>query len=260
MEHIRIDWNALQDEEEVEIIRRYTKSARRYMYAFVGRIPESKDTSLAYPATVVYISIPFWPGILDIVAPLNESRMRYLPFLVEYFLDEQKYFYPILLHTIVTILLGTTTVIATETLTFAFIYHICGMFEIVSYRITCILDKSILILLALNTEDTIRVKLINTVETHQRSIKYDSQWYLAPVQMQKLLLFVMQRSMKSCKLVMGDLYCVSLENFTTVTCVMDMIVNLTSSLLQNNKFIFSACESVSILLHSNLFCATMKLV
>jgi len=84
---------------------------------------------------------------------------------------------------------------------------------------------------------------------------------MAPVQMQKLLLFVMQRSTKSCKLVMGDLYHVSLEQFTTVTCCdMNMITNLTSCLFQNNKLIFSAYEHVAILLHSNLFCATMKLV
>ena len=86
---------------------------------------------LTYSPTVVYISIPFLPDILDFVAPLNESRTRQLPFLVEYFLDEQKYFYPILLHTIVTIIMGITTVVATETLTFAYIYHACGMFEIV---------------------------------------------------------------------------------------------------------------------------------
>jgi len=88
-------------------------------------------SGLSYPATIAYISIPFLPDILDIVAPLNESRMRHLPFLVEYFLDEQKYFYPILLHIIVTIIIGVTTVVATETLTFAYIYHVCGMFNIV---------------------------------------------------------------------------------------------------------------------------------
>jgi len=40
-EHIRIDWNVLQDEEEVEIIRKYAKTARRYMYTFVGRISKN---------------------------------------------------------------------------------------------------------------------------------------------------------------------------------------------------------------------------
>ncbi|XP_039311370.1 odorant receptor 13a-like [Solenopsis invicta] len=286
MEHIRIDWNALQDEEEIEIIRKNAKIARRYMYAFVG---------LAYPTTVVYVSIPFWPDILDIVAPLNESRKRHLPFLVEYFLDEQKYFYPILLHMNLTLVVGIVTVVATETLFFAYIFHICGMFEIVSYRITCALDKSMSILSTLNKEDTIRVKLIDAIQIHQRTFEffeyltstlslsyfilvilgvvslsinlfrlfqvatlpdqrkdlgpfvvfvsahfyymfvcnymgqkiidnstdifrkaYDTQWYTAPVQMQKILFFITQRSMKSCKIVMGGLYSASLEQFTTL--------------------------------------------
>lgn len=37
MEHIRNDWNALKDEQEVEIIKKYTKSGRRHLYAFAGR-------------------------------------------------------------------------------------------------------------------------------------------------------------------------------------------------------------------------------
>ena len=88
-------------------------------------------SGVIYPPTIVYISIPFLPDILDIVAPLNESRTRQLPFLVEYFLDEQKYFYPILLHIIVAIVMGITTVITTETLALTYFYHACGMFEIV---------------------------------------------------------------------------------------------------------------------------------
>ncbi|XP_011864036.1 PREDICTED: uncharacterized protein LOC105559960 isoform X4 [Vollenhovia emeryi] len=290
MEHIQIDWNGLQNEGEVEIIRKYAKTARNYMYA-----------------------------------------------VVEYFLDEQKYYYPILLHTIATITIGVVTILATETLFFAYIYHVCGMFEIVSYRIMCALNKSIL--LTLNKENTIRVKLIDAIEIHQRTFEffeyltstfalsyfflsvlgvaslsinlfclsqvailtnkkkdvapfavfvighfyylfiwnymghkvidssteifkkaYETQWYTAPVQMQKLLLFIMQRSMKSCKLVMGNVYYVSLEQFTSVTCDMDMTRNLTSYFSQNNKLIFSACKHVVILLHSTLFCAAMKFV
>jgi len=94
--------------------------------------------------------------------------------------------------------------------------------------------------------------------------RYDTQWYVAPVQMQKLLLFMMQRSMKSCNFIVDDLYCITIcaELFTTITCMMDVIINLTSvySFLQNNEFIFLACEPIITLLHNNLFCATMKLI
>jgi len=88
-------------------------------------------SGVIYPTAIAYISRLFLPDILDIVAPLNESRTRQLPFLVEYFLDEQKYFYPILLHIIIVLVMGITTVLATETLALAYFYHVCGMFEIV---------------------------------------------------------------------------------------------------------------------------------
>lgn len=42
MEHIQIDWNMLQDKEEIEIIQKYAKIARRFMYIFVGRIINKK--------------------------------------------------------------------------------------------------------------------------------------------------------------------------------------------------------------------------
>lgn len=83
-----------------------------------------------YPGTISFLLTPFLPDILDVLAPLNESRTRHLPFLAEYFLDQQKYFYPLLLHANITLILGIVTVVSTETLFFAYVYHICGMFEI----------------------------------------------------------------------------------------------------------------------------------
>ncbi|XP_050465897.1 odorant receptor 13a-like [Cataglyphis hispanica] len=287
IEQIRNDWNALKDEQEVEIIKRYAKHGRRHLYVFAG---------LAYPGTIVFILLPLLPDILDVVAPLNESRTRSLPYLAEYFLDQQKYFYPLLLHINLTIIVGVITVISTETLFFAYVYHICGMFEITGYRIKHALDESISLLSTLNRENAIRTKIIHAIESHQRAIEffeyvsstfalsyfiliilgvaslsinlfrlfqiaviisdekeslvsfvifvvghfyymfvcnymgqkiidnssgistktYDTQWYTTPVQIQKLLLFMMQKSMNSCKFVMGGIYSVSLENFTTL--------------------------------------------
>ncbi|XP_029673535.1 odorant receptor 13a-like [Formica exsecta] len=287
MEQVQNDWNALKDEQEVEIIKRYAKRGRKHLYIFAG---------LVYPGTIGFILSPLLPDILDVVAPLNESRTRSLPYLAEYFLDQQKHFYPLLLHINLTIIVGIVTIISTETLFFAYVYHICGMFEITSYRIEHALDESMSILSTLNRENTIRMKIIDAVESHQKAIvffeymsstfalsyfiliilgvaslsinlfrlfqvavimsdekenfllflifvvghfyymficnymgqkiidnstgisrkTYDTQWYTAPVQIQKLLLFMMQKSMNSCKFVMGGIYSVSLENFTTL--------------------------------------------
>jgi len=50
--------------------------------------------------------------------------------MAEYFLDQEMYFYPLLFHMDLSLIAGITTAIATETLFFAYVYHICAMFQI----------------------------------------------------------------------------------------------------------------------------------
>ncbi|XP_018378476.1 PREDICTED: uncharacterized protein LOC108771078 [Trachymyrmex cornetzi] len=45
---------------------------------------------------------------------------------------------------------------------------------------------------------------------------YNVQWYVAPLKAQKLLLLVMQRSMRHCKIVIDGLFVPSFEGFATV--------------------------------------------
>ncbi|XP_025160113.1 uncharacterized protein LOC112589781 isoform X1 [Harpegnathos saltator] len=45
---------------------------------------------------------------------------------------------------------------------------------------------------------------------------YKSLWYVAPVTMQRLLLFMMRCNIKGCKLCANNLFIASLEGFTTV--------------------------------------------
>lgn len=50
-------------------------------------------------------------------------------------------------------------------------------------------------------------------------------WYLAPLSIQKLLLFVMQNSLKSHTLIIGGIYISSLECFSTVIGILYYTVN-----------------------------------
>jgi len=71
------------------------------------------------------------PHILGIhIIPINESRPRQLPIIVEYFVDEQTYFYVILIHVATTIYAGSITLAAIATMLISFILHVCAMFEI----------------------------------------------------------------------------------------------------------------------------------
>lgn len=70
------------------------------------------------------------PNFLDFIAPLNESRPRHHPVLAEYLVDQEKYFDTILAHMIIVAIVGATTFVGTETMCWAYIYHICGMLKI----------------------------------------------------------------------------------------------------------------------------------
>jgi len=83
------------------------------------------------PFLFFFILSFYLPGFLDFVHPLNESRSRKLPILAEYYiLDEQKYFYPILIHQSLLMTLGISIVLATESLNMIYIHHACGLFEV----------------------------------------------------------------------------------------------------------------------------------
>lgn len=48
MEQVQNDWNALKDEQEVEIIRKYTQSGRKHLYAFAGRKSDRNTNYMEY--------------------------------------------------------------------------------------------------------------------------------------------------------------------------------------------------------------------
>jgi len=88
-------------------------------------------TVFIYIMTVCFILIEFLSNfLLDITSSKNESRVRQFPVLIEFFVDQQKYFFQILLVMCFVAVCSFTTVIATETLTLSYIQHGCSLFEI----------------------------------------------------------------------------------------------------------------------------------
>lgn len=77
-----------------------------------------------------FLVITFVPSILDVIVPMNTSRPRQLPVIVEYFIDEEIYFLAILIHIIVTNFAGGVTVAAIGTMNMAYALHTCAMFKI----------------------------------------------------------------------------------------------------------------------------------
>jgi len=72
----------------------------------------------------------FWSSILQITLRINVTQSRRLPITVEYFIDQEKYFYWILLHIGVALFIGTIVMIGIGSMLDVYIQHICGMFRI----------------------------------------------------------------------------------------------------------------------------------
>ena len=77
--------------------------------------------------------IQYIPDILDIVKPLNESRPRLLLYQAHYFVKQQKYFYFVIIHDAVGVLISGITGIAAETFSLVNALHAFGMFKITRY-------------------------------------------------------------------------------------------------------------------------------
>jgi len=79
----------------------------------------------------IFLWLPILPRIFDIVLFINESQTRRTIYVTtEYFVDQEKYFYPILLHTDAAICIGGIVLIATGLLLIGYFKHACAMFKI----------------------------------------------------------------------------------------------------------------------------------
>ncbi|XP_012217767.2 odorant receptor 49b-like isoform X2 [Linepithema humile] len=287
LERIQHDWNTLEDEKECEIIRYYTIIGMRYTIVFFAA---------SSPLLLCFVFGFYLPGFLDFVHPLNESRSRRLPILAEYYiLDEQKHFYPILIHQSLLALLGVTMVLATESLNMVYVHHACGLFEVASYRLKHAFDDVKSSMSDSEKYAIVHARIVEAINIHRRSVEfldylvstfistylivlvlgviaitinmfrlieailvlddfeellaagsfiggqygflffanyfgqkvtdrsilvfdkaYGVPWYTAPIQIQKLLTFILQRTAKGYVLGIGGVIIASLEGFASM--------------------------------------------
>lgn len=78
----------------------------------------------------IFSLFQFLPDFLDIIMPLNESRKHQFSFLAEYFVDQERYFYPIITHNLLAIFIGAFAICSTGSMLMGFILHICAMLKI----------------------------------------------------------------------------------------------------------------------------------
>ncbi|KAH0945601.1 hypothetical protein HN011_008528 [Eciton burchellii] len=152
----------LKDANEIAIMRKYSHNAKRFTIFLI---------SLAACGIFTLVIIQLWSDIFDIILPINRSEPHHFLIMMEYFIDQEKYYYLIMLHINITICLSTASVIAIGTILISFCHHICGMFRIARYRIEHSMKFNMLQNNDMNKEILISEKIIYAVDIHRQAIK-----------------------------------------------------------------------------------------
>ncbi|XP_029678585.1 uncharacterized protein LOC115244786 [Formica exsecta] len=283
LEQLQHIYNEVKDKNEFAIINAYGYSAKRCTAAF---------TILGVCSIFAIIVAIFWSNICSNMLSKNVTQSRRLPIMMEYFIDQDKYFYLILIHICVAACIGTIVMVAIGAMLIAYFQYTCGMFKISSHRIKHAIS--------INTLGNIQSKkiililkgIISAVNIHRQAIKlsellvskiekmlfcliivgvvclslnlfriashgddtkeilfpfifttisilymfvanyiaqditdhngdlfatvYDVQWHLAPLHIQKLILFLLQKGTKEFTINIDGLFVGSLECFATL--------------------------------------------
>ncbi|XP_011860669.1 PREDICTED: odorant receptor 4-like isoform X3 [Vollenhovia emeryi] len=285
MEKLQQICNELKDENEINIMKQYGNSVKRYTFFIIM-------------FTMGCLLIVTFVPIINIA--LNINGYRYHPhqmlsyFMAEYFIDQEKYYYLIFLHLDVVVCIGATTIAATGTLLRGYFIHACGLFKIASYRIEQAMMIKMVENISTKNEMMVYKEIICAIDIQRKAIKYSQfilssfegsfillisvnvvslslnlfgifrsvslgnreafilhslmvsvillymflanytgqevmdhdnyiyltayniRWYIAPVHIQKLILFILQKNSKAFALHIGKIFVASLECFATL--------------------------------------------
>ncbi|KAL0108547.1 hypothetical protein PUN28_015217 [Cardiocondyla obscurior] len=244
IDELFIDWNELETPEEYEIMKRYAKNTRRYAIGYV---------LYCYFALYVFLLMSLIPQVLDVVLPLNESRPRLSAYPAYYFVDESKYSYYILLHAIIAWKIALTGLVSYDCMVLTYIEYVCSIFALIgfaqliedgfslAYAIQVAINTIVIsiTLLQITQQDANILEVIRYVfyvagqlihlfcisfegqklidhSLQTRDKIYNSLWYETSTKWQKMILFVMQRSLQPIFLSAGKIYIFSMQNYSHV--------------------------------------------
>ncbi|RLU21352.1 hypothetical protein DMN91_005725 [Ooceraea biroi] len=167
LEQLQCICNELKDANEITIIKKYGNKTKCQTIMLL---------SITLCGLLIFISLTIWPRIIDIdiVLLINDSQPCHArhAIITEYFLDEERYFYLVLLQMYVTFFIGGFTMTATGTMLLGYIKYICGMFKIASYRIEHAMMINMLENIKVKEEIGINKRIIYGIQIHSKAMKF----------------------------------------------------------------------------------------
>ncbi|XP_019697077.2 uncharacterized protein LOC109503870 [Harpegnathos saltator] len=286
-QQIQHNYDKLKDEGEIAIMNKYGNRTKHFT---------SMCIVLFICTIYVLLLSQFWPCILDVIQSANKTRpINSLRFISEYYIDNQKYLYLIVLYTNAAFFIACLTTLSTGTMLLAYGQYICGMLKIASYRIQYAMRPNVKQPINLQKKNPIYERIIYAVDIHRKTLQfseslmstfalwfflligagvismslnliqiflilssgynvveltiqviflfcqyfymfmanyvaqevadhnnhvftsiYNIQWYVTPLHVQKMILFMLQRGTKPYHLQLGSVFVGSLEGFASL--------------------------------------------
>ncbi|XP_043679219.1 odorant receptor 22c-like [Vespula pensylvanica] len=161
LEHIKYDWSIFAVGRERGIMQEHAEESKMFTVILAA---------IHYFSMYFLIFFSMTPAILDLVAPLNETRPRELPIPAVFFFDHEKYFfYMILIAFFVTTVVGAISM-AFYPLILICMKHICGLFQIAGYLFENIINEENEG--HLNDAEQLYARVVHSVKCHKRAINF----------------------------------------------------------------------------------------
>ncbi|KAM0732227.1 Odorant receptor 9a [Formica fusca] len=164
--HIQRDWQLWTIKSEFKILHKFAETGRSITIGYASGM---------YAFGSLFPIMAIIPKIIDEnVASNYSTRPVGFPYHVEYFVDLDKYYYPVLIHNYLATAIRLTAIVASDTCVAILVQHCCALFSIVRYRLEHIRksveqDKE---LAMLEEDDKIYKNFVYCIRKHEDGLQF----------------------------------------------------------------------------------------
>ncbi|KAF3054296.1 Odorant receptor 156 [Nylanderia fulva] len=161
-DQIQSDWQWLMTSTHIKILNHYAE---------IGRLFTIIYASAFYSALVLFMLVPLQPLLLH---SSSNDTARPLLHQVEYYIDMDKYYFPILIHGYAAAIIFVSIAIAADTMYVIMIQHVCGLFKIIGQELENIIkEDSLEINLVPSIKDDKPYKnIIKSINAHKNALRF----------------------------------------------------------------------------------------
>ncbi|XP_018360255.1 PREDICTED: uncharacterized protein LOC108759368 [Trachymyrmex cornetzi] len=160
-DQIQYDWQLLITSSQIKILNNYAQNGRTFTIIYA---------SAFYSALVLFMLVPLQSLLLG---SSSNDTTRLLLHQVEYYIDMEKYYLPILIHGYVTAVICVSIAIAADTMYVIVVQHVCGLFMIIGQQLENIVKEDNL---EINFNPSIREdkpykNIVSSIHAHKRALR-----------------------------------------------------------------------------------------